>query len=389
MNSKQQDALLAAVQLLEENGGVKQPTTAKSLEGKWTLLYTTKQGTQSPIQNTFIGVDAFTVYQEIQLTEATPRVNNIVDFGTVGYLKVEAEASIESRPLDGFTPRVGEGMPLFGKSSNYPAAKPDSRIDFQFDTAAFYFSFLPFPIPYPVPFRILGDERKGWLDVTYLSDDSSLRLSRGNKGTLFILSKDVPREDVLQQLQDAIAEGDDDAALVLVGRLSRCSPVEAPARSELASAEWRLIWSQQSKSASALQKFGTSQALVFQNIDAAAGTAQNVVSFGGGFARLQADATCEAASDTRTNIVFTSVTISLGPFTFPLPRETRTKSGTLPGYVDWLYLDENIRITRGSKGSLFVHRRDKMGPEMGVFPSEVQPETPAVIEAETQPVLEE
>lgn len=56
--------------------------------------------------------------------------------------------------------RVGEGMPLFGKSSNYPAAKPDSRIDFQFDTAAFYFSFLPFPIPYPVPFRILGDERK-------------------------------------------------------------------------------------------------------------------------------------------------------------------------------------------------------------------------------------
>ncbi len=26
--------------------------------------------------------------------------------------------------------------------------------------AAFYFNFLPFSIPYPVPFRILGDERK-------------------------------------------------------------------------------------------------------------------------------------------------------------------------------------------------------------------------------------
>lgn len=27
------------------------------------------------------------------------------------------------------------------------------------------------------------------------------------------------------------------------------------------------------------------------------------------------------------------------------------------GYVDWLYLDENLRITRGNKGSTFVHVR--------------------------------
>lgn len=34
------------------------------------------------------------------------------------------------------------------------------RIDFQFDNAAFHFRFLPFTIPYPVPFRLLGDETK-------------------------------------------------------------------------------------------------------------------------------------------------------------------------------------------------------------------------------------
>jgi hypothetical protein len=28
------------------------------------------------------------------------------------------------------------------------------------------------------------------------------------------------------------------------------------------------------------------------------------------------------------------------------------------GYVDWLYLDDSLRVTRGSKGSLFVHVRD-------------------------------
>jgi hypothetical protein len=56
--------------------------------------------------------------------------------------------------------RQGAGIPLLGKSFNYPAARANSRIDFAFDKAAFYFSFLPFTIPYPVPFRLLGDERK-------------------------------------------------------------------------------------------------------------------------------------------------------------------------------------------------------------------------------------
>ena len=33
------------------------------------------------------------------------------------------------------------------------------------DNAGFDFSFLPFQLPYPVPFRLLGDEVKGWLEV--------------------------------------------------------------------------------------------------------------------------------------------------------------------------------------------------------------------------------
>ena len=56
--------------------------------------------------------------------------------------------------------RKGAGLPLFGKSFTYAASRPNSRIDFQFDNAAFHFRFLPFTIPYPVPFRLLGDETK-------------------------------------------------------------------------------------------------------------------------------------------------------------------------------------------------------------------------------------
>ena len=58
------------------------------------------------------------------------------------------------------TRRKGAGLPLFGKSFTYAAARPNMRIDFQFDNAAFHFRFLPFTLPYPVPFRLLGDETK-------------------------------------------------------------------------------------------------------------------------------------------------------------------------------------------------------------------------------------
>ncbi len=190
---------------------------------------------------------------------------------------MEAQASTETRPLPGFSPRQGEGLPLFGKSFNYPPARANSRIDFQFDRAAFNFRFLPFTLPYPVPFRILGDERKvggksesvlrttvlgsrrgarfvnarfarrpsvdtathrssvcrpisvlsvvlrvtsptrslsgtasapqGWLDVTYMSADGHFRLSRGNKGTLFVLSRDVTSKE---RLLAALERGDDE-----------------------------------------------------------------------------------------------------------------------------------------------------------------------------------
>jgi len=38
--------------------------------------------------------------------------------------------------------------------------------------------------------RLLGDEAKGWLDTTYLSPQ--VRISRGNKGTTFILRRPFP-----------------------------------------------------------------------------------------------------------------------------------------------------------------------------------------------------
>lgn len=78
----------------------------------------------------------------------------------VMHAQVEAEASTEAAPLPGFTPRKGVGLALFGRSDSRPPSRPGMRIDFQFDRAAFTFKFLPFTVPYPVPFKLLGDETK-------------------------------------------------------------------------------------------------------------------------------------------------------------------------------------------------------------------------------------
>lgn len=64
------------------------------------------------------------------------------------------------------------------------SVKDGKRILFRFDKAAFSFKFLPFKVPYPVPFKLLGDEAKGWLDTTYLSKSGNLRISKGNKVTM-------------------------------------------------------------------------------------------------------------------------------------------------------------------------------------------------------------
>lgn len=42
-------------------------------------------------------------------------------------------------------------------------------------------------LPYPVPFDLLGDRARAWVDVTVLEDD--LRVTRGSRGSCFVLNK--------------------------------------------------------------------------------------------------------------------------------------------------------------------------------------------------------
>jgi hypothetical protein len=85
-------------------------------------------------------------------------------------------------------------------------------------------------------------------------------------------------------------------------------------------------------------------------IDAAAGTLENVVDLG--VAQVRAQAACAPDGDARTDVAISGAFLQLGGgLRVPLPVK-----GT--GYVEWLYLSESVRVTRGSKGSLFVHVRE-------------------------------
>ncbi|KMZ58029.1 putative plastid-lipid-associated protein 12, chloroplastic [Zostera marina] len=200
-----------AVRTLEKLGGVPDPTRSSLIQGRWKLIFTTRPGTASPIQRTFVGVDVFTIFQEIFLDTSYPRVSNIVQFSDkVGNLKVEAEATV----------------------------KDGNRILFRFDQAAFSFKFLPFKVPYPVPFRLLGDEAKGWLDTTYLSTTGNIRISRGNKGTTFVLQKKIePRQQLLSAISTSRGIEENKDKLIAIRQK------EEGKGFEMKEGKWQLLWS--------------------------------------------------------------------------------------------------------------------------------------------------
>uniref|UniRef100_A0A2K2BQN3 Plastid lipid-associated protein/fibrillin conserved domain-containing protein n=1 Tax=Populus trichocarpa TaxID=3694 RepID=A0A2K2BQN3_POPTR len=273
-----------AVKVLEGLEGVSEPTGSNLIEGRWQLMFTTRPGTASPIQRTFVGVDFFSVFQEVYLRTNDPRVSNIVKFSNaIGELKVEAAATIEN-----------------GK-----------RILFQFDRAAFSFNFLPFKVPYPVPFRLLGDEAKGWLDTTYLSPSGNLRISRGNKGTTFVLQK---KTEPRQRLLSAIGTG--------TGVL------------EMETDSW-------------IENAG--RGLMGKQIVTKNGQLKFVVDILLGV-RFSMTGTFVKSSLNTYDVKMDDAAIIGGMFGLPVEMETKIN-------LELLYSDDKIRISRGYKNIVFVHAR--------------------------------
>ena len=177
---------------LEEGFDAADTNDSPLLPGRWRVLYQGKPGGEttdfcsveswkkylsgdgpSPIQNLVSGSGSISrLYQIVQLAadRSSGRILNVVDASPAAVVAIEAK--LED---DGATP---------------------NRLGFRFSGGSVLLRTLwgaTLQLPYPVPFELLGDNAKGWLQTDYLTP--SLRLSRGNKGSLFVLAPEPEPDD--------------------------------------------------------------------------------------------------------------------------------------------------------------------------------------------------
>ena len=165
------------------------------------------------------------------------------------------------------------------------------------------------------------------------------------------------RENMLSLLERGAT---DDAAIeAAIEELSGMNPTEAPARDPKLIGTWRLMWSKQADTANPFQRaFGAVAKDNFQILNPD-DTLENLVRLGP--LTVSARAPVKATSDTRVEVSISTIDISLFGNVVKTMRMT-PKPGRGAGYVEQLFLDDALRISRGNKGSVFVHAREDGDP---------------------------
>eukprot|EP00903_Cladosiphon_okamuranus_P020060 g18426.t1 len=121
---------------------------------------------------------------------------------------------------------------------------------------------------------------------------------------------------------------------------------------DLVDGEWALCFTRNSDGSPSLQKALPGDR-GFQNFDVKGKNFSNIVRIWGGTVRIQADVGYEVRPEEPNKLVSTIVgaEIKLGPVRVPLPLTGRV------GYLEFTYQDDDIRVTRGNRGGLFLHMR--------------------------------
>lgn len=168
-------AILSAIAKLEDYNPTPRPVeAAELLNGDWRLLYTTSRELLN--LDSFPLVKLGQIYQSIRVKES--KVYNIGELYGLPYLEgiVSVAARFEAtserrvqikfeRSIFGLSRLIGYESPV--KFINeIESGKKFAAVDFGLDTR----------------------EQQGWLDITYL--DSDLRIGRGNKDSVFVLTKE-------------------------------------------------------------------------------------------------------------------------------------------------------------------------------------------------------
>ena len=140
-----------------------------------------------------------------------------------------------------------------------------------------------------------------------------------------------------------------DEIQALFSKLEKLNPTSKPLKSQLVNGDWSLEYT---TSDSILGKGGFPRVgPIIQKIDTETLSAENseVVSYFG-FIPVPRKVTAELQPQNNklTNVQFKR--FSLGPVVFDAPESFK-------GYLDITYLDDDLRLTRGDKGNIFVLTR--------------------------------
>jgi len=173
------------------------------------------------------------------------------------------------------------------------------------------------------------------------------------------------RERAKKQLLDAILEADSGEAETqdisaridsLIDMLSK-SPAGQQFSEDVVDGDWALIFSRNADGSPALQKLSrTKPGGTFANFEVSESKFENLVQFLDGQVRLSATVAYKPTSTMPARISCDIVDAQLclgGLPALPLPLRAQG------GWLDFLYLDEDMRITRGNAGGVFVHVRPK------------------------------
>ena len=166
-------AILAAILRLEDRNPTPNPLTSPQIDGNWRLLYTTSRELLNLDRLPFYNIR--NIYQCIRANSRS--IYNIAELEGIPYLGglVSVEARFEplsDRRVDVFFQRFVGGL-----QSAVGYTTPDDWITRLSQTDRFL----------ALDFSLADRDRRGWLDVTYLDD--TLRIGRGNVGSVFVLAK--------------------------------------------------------------------------------------------------------------------------------------------------------------------------------------------------------
>ena len=173
-NEADKVAVLSAIAQLETENPTPNPIERSDLlKGNWRLLYTTSKDLLRFDQFPFL--QSGQIYQCIDTEEN--KVYNIAEIVGVPFLEGIVSVVAEFTPASEKRVNVNFKRSIVGLQRFLGYDNPSSYIDQIKQGKKFI----------PLDFDISNPNSNAWLDITYLDDN--LRIGRGNRGSVFVLTK--------------------------------------------------------------------------------------------------------------------------------------------------------------------------------------------------------